>query len=283
MTVQLSGSSRESLATVRAALDLAIAKGDRVALDTLVGDLYSVLGALHSSGSLRRALTDPARDAASKTKLIHDLFGAVISAPAMELVERFAGLRWSAPSDIADAVERIAIEALSAFAESVNELDRLEAELFDFGRFLVRQPDFRSALDDARSTEQAKFALVRSLFADSFAQSTIRVLELIIGHRRGRNIERVLSFYSTAIAARKERLIAKVKTAMPLSPMQQSRLADLLAQTLGRQVRVNVEVDSSIVGGVSIQVGDELIDGTVLARLSQVRRTIVGRQALVSN
>jgi F-type H+-transporting ATPase subunit delta len=67
-----------------------------------------------------------------------------------------------------------------------------------------------------------------------------------------------------------------VRSAIELSATQRRRLADALAATYGHQVHLNVVIDPSVMGGISIQIGDELIDGTVASRLAAVRRKLAG-------
>jgi len=132
--ISIGGSSRQSLATLRAALDKALSGASSNDCSNLSADLFTALGALESSAGLRRALTDPARDAASKSTLVSDLFGSNIKPVALSLVATAAGLRWSAPSDLADAVEQIAVEAEAAAANSENKLDDVQNELFVFSK-----------------------------------------------------------------------------------------------------------------------------------------------------
>ena len=104
--ISLGGSSRQSLAALRVALDNALKGASSSDCSRLSQELFGALGALESSVGLRRALTDPARDAASKSALVSDLFKSALKGASLELVTTAATLRWSAPGDLADAVER---------------------------------------------------------------------------------------------------------------------------------------------------------------------------------
>jgi F-type H+-transporting ATPase subunit delta len=65
-----------------------------------------------------------------------------------------------------------------------------------------------------------------------------------------------------------------VRSAVELSAAQRRRLADALASSYGHQVHLNVVIDPSVMGGISVHIGDELIDGTVASRLAAVRRKL---------
>ena len=81
----------------------------------------------------------------------------------------------------------------------------------------------------------------------------------------------------TRIAAeRRQRLIAVVRTAGRAHGGAAPRLADALAAIYGHEVYVNVVIDPTVMGGMTIQVGDELIDASVVSRLAAVRRKLAG-------
>src|SRR5690606_36420061 len=76
-------------------------------------------------------------------------------------------------------------------------------------------------------------------------------------------------------ADRRRRAFAAVSSAVPLNETQQARLGAVLASIYGREVQMNLQVDPDVVGGLRIQVGDDLYDATVLARLTRARSQLV--------
>jgi F-type H+-transporting ATPase subunit delta len=93
---------------------------------------------------------------------------------------------------------------------------------------------------------------------------------------RGRTIERVLDDYAQLAAGRRERLIARVTSAVDLTDDQQERLGEALRREFGREIRLEVVVDPSLLGGITVRIGDELIDGSVLRHLGAARRQLTG-------
>jgi F-type H+-transporting ATPase subunit delta len=268
----LGGASRQSMAAARAALDNVL-KGSSDP-STLAQDLFLVVNVLDSSTPLRRAITDSSRDASAKVKLASDLFGKSISASALALVSDLAALRWSRPSNYGDVIEHLAVEA-EAFAANVgNELDRLEEEIFAFSRIVVSDGELRQALNSTKYSSAGKQALVSELFAGKISTSTIRVLGNLVNGLRGRNIESTIAFYLGAIAARRERAIAHVRSAITLTQAQKEKLTKALSEELGQSVRLNVEIDRSVLGGISIRFADELIDATIVSRLADAGRAL---------
>jgi len=273
--ISIGGSSRQSLAALRVALDSALKGASAGDCSHLSSDLFSALGALESSAGLRRALTDPARDAASKSALVSDLFGKSIKGPALALITTAAGLRWSAPADFADAIEQIAAEAEAAAANAENKLDQVQDELFAFSKSLIENPELRAALTNNGDTLVRKVELVKNIFASKFGTSTIKLVNQIVSGRSGRSIEKVLSAHIHAVTARRNRVNAFVKSSIALTSTQQEKLASSLTKKIGQSVHLNIDIDPTVIGGISVRFGDEVIDGTIKNRLAEASRTLV--------
>ena len=79
---------------------------------------------------------------------------------------------------------------------------------------------------------------------------------------------------ASAAAARKMRVIAHVKSAVELSQAQKDKLASSLSGKIGQPVRLNVELDPKVLGGLSIRFADELIDATIVNRLADAGRAL---------
>ena len=142
----LGGTSRVSVLALRGALDEKVNNLSANDAAQFSNDLFTILTVLSSSVGMRRALTDNARDAAAKSELISNLFGKNISANAQSILATAASLRWSNPSELADAIEQIAVEAESFVADKNNELDQVEAQLFNFAQLLTANPESLIAL-----------------------------------------------------------------------------------------------------------------------------------------
>ena len=273
--ISLGGSSRQSLAALRVALDGALKGASAGDCSHLSADLFNALGALESSAGLRRALTDPARDAASKSALVSDLFGKSIKGPALALITTAAGLRWSAPADFADAIEQIAAEAEAAAANAENKLDQVQDELFAFSKSLIENPELRAALTNNGDTLVRKVELVKNIFGSKFGISTIKLVNQVVSGRSGRSIEKVLSAHIHAVTARRNRVNAFVKSSIALTSTQQEKLASSLTKKIGQSVHLNIDIDKTLIGGISVRFGDEVIDGTIKNRLAEASRTLV--------
>lgn len=272
--IALGGKSRQSLASLRGTLDEQLKGVSSADCTAISHDLFSVLSSLTSSIGLRRAFTDPSRDAASKNALIADLFGKSVSKQAIALLEAAVSLRWSSPVDVASAVEQLAIEAEATAANAEGTLDRLQEELFAFESVLEQNPDLRAGLSLNGVEANFKSELLASVLGGKVAPSTLRLLTELVIALSGRTIELVIDLYIQTVAARRNRAIAVVRTRSALSAAQTEKLTALLSKQVGQPVHLNVEIDPTVLGGISIRFKDEMIDGTISTRVAEAGRAL---------
>ncbi|MFC3995086.1 F0F1 ATP synthase subunit delta [Nocardiopsis sediminis] len=266
------GISRTSLAGATERFDGVLASADPA---TLGGELFEVVALLQREHSLRRWLADPANPAEAKSGLVGSLLEAKVSPATVMVAGDIAGAAWSKPRDLVDAAERLAVYATVAAVDE-QRLGDIEDELFRFGRIVVAEHGLRAALTTEGVAAEHKRALVADLLSGKADAATLVLITEAVTRPRGRTLEQALDHYGQIVAERAKRYIAVVRTAVPLSEDRQARLQATLARVYGRPIHLNIEVVPEIVGGLSIRVGDEVIDGTVAGRLAEVRRRLAG-------
>ena len=266
------GASRGSFIMAREQLTAALE--DQSAAPELGEELFAVAHLLDREPGLRRALTDATSPGAARSGLARRLLDGRVSAPTVDLVSGMADLRWSSPRDLADAAEELGVLATAAAAEGAGELDDLEDELFRFSRIVGNEPALRSALEDEGPPDEGKRGLLDTLLAARVTPATLRLITQAVIHPRGRNLETTLDEYGRLAAAWRQRLIAVVRVASGLTEQERGRLAAALSHTYGHDVHLNVVVDPRVMGGISVQIGDEFIDGSVARRLAQLRQRL---------
>ncbi|MUL40074.1 F0F1 ATP synthase subunit delta [Streptomonospora sp. PA3] len=265
------GISRASLEAVTERLGTVLESADTAALGR---ELFEVVALLEREHTLRRWLADPANPAEAKSGLIGELLESQASPSTVMVVGDVVQARWSRQRDLIDAVERAAVFATIARAETEQRLGELEDELFRFGRVLAGEGELRAALTDEAVSAESKSGIVQALLGDKADPATTTLVTQLVTHPRGRTLEDGLEYYGQLVAERAQRYVALVRTVVALSEDQQERLRSALARIYGRPIHLNIDVDPSIMGGLSIRVGDEVIDGTIAGRLSEVRRRL---------
>ena len=278
MRIHLGGSSRQSLVASRTALDAAIKGASAASASELSSHLFFAADVFAGNTSLRRAITDPSRDKAAKAALVKDLFGKSTGALAVSLMSDVSALRWSATKDVIHVIEQLAIEAEASAANIAGDLDRVEDEFFETSRLVADNFELRKALVSVGSTA-AKSALIADVLGKKASASTIKIASALVASLRGRSIEAAFADYLFGLANRRNRLIAVVRTATALTDAQSKRLATVLEKNVGQPIRINVQIDPTIMGGVSIKFADELVDGSVVNRLANAGRALVGQSA----
>jgi F-type H+-transporting ATPase subunit delta len=263
--------------TARAKLDAAIKGATAASASELSTQLFFAADVLSKNTSIRRAFADPSRDTASKGALVKDLFAKTLASAALEILTDVSTLRWSAAGDLVHVLEQLAIEAEASAANLNNELDRVEDELFETSQLVVDNFELRKALVGT-GTPEAKSALITEVLAKNASASTVRLAVALVSSLRGRSIEAAFADYLFGLANRRNRLIAVVRVASEITDVQKSRLATAIEKQVGQPIRVNIEVEPAILGGVSVRFADELVDGSVSHRLASAGRALAGNK-----
>ncbi|ADB34065.1 ATP synthase F1, delta subunit [Kribbella flavida DSM 17836] len=263
------GASKESLVRAEQALaGVAVTEG-------LGAELFSVAKVLDTNGALRRALTDPARSADSRTGLVRQLFDGKVSAQTLEILTAAVAGRWVSSRDLGHALDQLSVQAEVAYADQAGKLDELEDQLFRLDRVVAVERELAGKLSDRSIPLAPRQELIRGLLQGKADAVTVRLAERAVDGR-GRGFAASLRAYQVEAAARRHASIATVRVATDLTEAERGRLAELLGRQYGRQIQLNVIVDPSVVGGVRVDIGDEVIDGTIAARLDEAQRRIAG-------
>ncbi len=240
---------------------------------TLGSELFAVVGMLDGEPTLRRMLTEPSVEIPARTGMASSLLSGKVSDTAVQVVSAAVAERWSRSRDLVDALDRCAVVAEATKAERSGDIDALEDDLFRFGRILEANPELRDVLSNRAAPLAARRAVLDQLLEGKVAPATSDLLgQLLVG--RQRSLAAGLAHYQEVTAARRERLVATVWVAAPMSADQKDRLAHSLAAQYSHEVHLNVVVDPSVLGGVRVAIGDDVIDSTIESRLAQAHRRI---------
>ncbi|WP_369273419.1 F0F1 ATP synthase subunit delta [Streptomyces sp. R11] len=269
----MNGASREALAAARERLD-ALTDNTSVDAAKLADELAAVTALLDREVSLRRVLTDPAQAGEAKAELAQRLLGGQVGGETADLLAGMVRSRWSQSRDLVDALEELANTADLTAAQRTGRLDDVEDELFRFGRIVFSSTELRAALTNRAATASAKSELLRSLLGGRAKATTERLVTRLVTAPRGRSLESGLESLSKLAAERRDRMVAIVTSAVPLSDPQKQRLGAALAKLYGRQMHLNLDVDPEVVGGIRVRVGDEVINGSLADRIEDAGRRL---------
>ena len=240
-------------------------------LDTLADDLFAVVDALGSSVALRRAVTDPGASPQQRQELVHGLLDGKVSRTAVNVVVEATGMRWSGGQTFVAALERQAVRAQLLTADRSGVLDETEDELFRFDRLVESDPELRNALSDRTMPVAARQDLVGELLAHRATAPTVALARRAVAARE-RTFAHTIESYVQLAAAQKNRVVATVRVARPLDDDQRRRLQAALARQVGRELVLQEVVDPDVLGGVRVELGDEVVEGTVAGRLDEAQR-----------
>lgn len=275
MVYQLSslrGSSADALQALGARVDDGRNSPDEFAV--LGRDLFHLAALIRSEPALRRAVTDVSTPAEAKASLVRSLLGEKVGAPALDLLVDAVGHRWVASRDLADVLEHLGVVAVVRSAGR-EESSRLADELFAVAQAVEESPELRNTLSDPARSAGDKGALLRGLLDGRALPATMELVDQALAGSF-RSFHAGITQYQKIAAAAHGEGVALVRVARALNEADRSRLEQALTAQYGRPVHLNIQVEPSLVGGMRVEIGDDVIDGTVASRLDDVRRKLAG-------
>ncbi|MEE1295834.1 MAG: F0F1 ATP synthase subunit delta [Bifidobacterium sp.] len=236
-------------------------------------ELFTITYVLDHNPRLQRALTDPGRPAKDKVKLLHDLLGDKIEPMTMDIMTDLVGRTWSRAYDIDNAVEDFAVDAMMYQADQDGKTLEVSIQLAQLQSALLDLPVVRSDLSDDQGPLEARYDLLNALVGNmGFDRITMRLAQHATRNPRNRRYLETIQWLINKFSRHMGESMVTVTTAVPLTDAQSKRLVQIYSKKVGRPVHIHSVVDHSVMGGMRIQVGDEVTDNTVVAQLDTLRR-----------
>ena len=238
-------------------------------------ELFTITSALDHNIQLERALTDPSRPVEDKVAVVKTLIGDQAHPLVMEIMSDLVSRRWSRVSDIANAVEDFGVDGMMYYADYTNTTLQVSIELAELHSALLNLPVVRAKLYDATVSSEARVKLLYSLIGDAdFTKVTKRLAEHATCNLRNRRYLQTIQWLINKFSRHMGESMVTVTTATPLSKEQVEKLVAIYTAKTGHSVHINSVVDPTVMGGMRIQVGDEVTDNTVVAQLQHLQRTV---------
>jgi F-type H+-transporting ATPase subunit delta len=240
---------------------------------TLGSQLFGVASVVRRDVALRRALTDASVQGEAKSGLATAIFGSALGDDAMKLLADAVSRRWIGGYDLPEALEQVAVAATVRSAGARGK--QVGDELFAVRATIEANPELRGALSDLSRTAEDRSALLLGLIDGKTLPATGVLVGQAVTRERG-SVENALTEYLDLAAATLDEAVATVHTARDLSAPERERLSAALSKQYGKDVQLHVVVDAALIGGLRVEVGDDVIDGTVAGRLDDARRLLAG-------
>ncbi len=238
-------------------------------------ELFTITSALDNNIQLERALTDPSRPTADKVAVFKEMVSDQVHPMTTEIMTDLVSRRWSRARDIANAVEDFGVDAMMYYADATDSTLQVSIELSRLHSSLLNLPVVRSKLYDDQAPSEVRVKLFRELFGDkNLNKVTMRLAEHATCNLRRRRYLETIQWLIKKFSRHMGQSMITVTTAAPLKEEQIKRLIDVYSAKVGRQVHINSVVDPTVLGGMRIQVGDEVTDNTVVAQLQNLHRRV---------
>lgn len=263
----MASSTRQSLVQAKAALTPLLAKADL----KFAEEIFAIGQAVACSTQLRSILSDPSAEQKAKAGALTAVFGKGVSTNALEFATVVVSLRWSTGQDLVSAFEQLAVYAVAAISANTKQIANVETELFAFKQAVDSDQDLQFALGDRLANETAKLALIDTLTKGKVSDEAAVLIRHAATGANHRRVSVVLEQFGKQVSAYAERLVATVTVANPISQPQLEKLAGILAKSYGHSLKLNVEVDPAILGGIKVQVAGEILDGSLASRLNNAK------------
>lgn len=276
----MKAASREAQEQVQGQLEELIRNSDdSVAAAAQIGtELFLVVDQLDRERALRVAVADQSLDASQREGIMNAVLGSKVAEPTKKVLSETAKSEWSTPRELREGLINLGRRALLMGAEEQGQLEQVENELFGLSVLLEDEKQLTQLLSDRTATADKKRGLLASVIYGKVTMFTEALALQVIGRPESNPIDD-LAGVATQVAQLRGKTAARVTSAEEISDSQRETLAGKLEQIYGREIAIHSEVDPSLLGGMVIRVGDEVIDGSTRGKIARMRADLAATTA----
>ena len=164
--------------------------------------------------------------------------------------------------------------ALLELAQAEGVVTRVEEELFRLRELLKHNSDLLQFLKDPNVKSEGKRVALSELFQGRVHGLVLNFLFTLTDQDRGGRLLHIIEEYSAVASAARQQVSGEVTTAIKLDDATLAKLAAELSRLTGKSVQLFQRVDPAILGGAIIQVGEQVIDGSLRRKLNQIKEKL---------
>jgi F-type H+-transporting ATPase subunit delta len=270
-TAKLRAASRESVLKVVERFEGVAGGLDADSLTRLADDVVATAKLLRSEVVVARHLADPSSGSGPKVRLVERLLSGKVSDAALDIIKAAVSQRWSSTTDLIHGVQHIAKLALLVRAEREGQIDDVEDQMFRFSRILDSEPQLITLLSEYSTPLEGRVGLVTGVLHGRASKNAADLLRQTIELLHGERADEAVRELANLAVSRRGEVVAHVSAASELSDAQSSRLTELLTRIYGHPVSLQLDVKPELLGGLTIAVGDEVIDGSLSSKLAAAK------------
>lgn len=165
--------------------------------------------------------------------------------------------------------------ALFELASEQGELEQAETDLISLGQAIADSDDLGRVMRDAIYTRDEQSAAMAAVLERMGTSALVEnVIGLMAAKRRLFAVPQLITIFQSLMAEHRGEVTADVTAARPLSDTQSDALGAQIKDAIGRDVKLNVTVDESIIGGLIVKVGSKMIDSSIRSRLTSLKNAM---------
>ncbi|MDK8241050.1 F0F1 ATP synthase subunit delta [Corynebacterium coyleae] len=276
----MKAASREAQSHVTGQLESLIGSADNaVATAAQIGtELFLIVDQLDTERALRVAIADTSLEPGQRAGMVKDVFGGKVAEPTLNILTAAAEQEWSTPREFRAGLINLGRFALQKGAQEQGQLEQVENELYQLSVLLEDEKELTQLLSDRTATAAQKRGLLASVIYGKVTMFTEALALQVIGRPHHNPVDD-LAELAENVAEMRGKSVARVKTAEALNDTQRDALARKLEQIYGREIAIHSEVDPSLLGGMVVRVGDEVIDGSTRGKIERLRTDMAAQAA----
>lgn len=179
------------------------------------------------------------------------------------------------PTPASDAVSRVYAQSLFELAESKGQLDAIADEVSQLADLVENNEDLARLIDNPIIGRAERRGMIERLFQNQVSDLLYRFLQVLNTKGRLDALPGIATAFDALADDKAGRVTVDATVATPMDDATRKGVIDRLGNALGREVTLNEHLDESLIGGLKLRIGDQLIDASVSSRLRRMQQQLI--------